>query len=147
MKDKLSKLIFIIYVFVLINLIIFFMYIGINMYLNKGNKVINLVLLSLTIVYLVLYVINLIFDINKKVIKRSTWIFKRLKRLLGFISACLVVASLFTNTNNSFITIFLAIISIIFYLIYFFIDLIYSWAMHEVKKLKSRVENRYANRG
>lgn len=117
-------------------IILYFSYIGINMYRNKGDYFINIILLVLTCIYLLLYVYSVFIEENKKIRKRSKKFFTKSKKVVGFINAVMIFTSLFSNDTNSFFTIFFALATVCWYLFYFFIDIASSLALHEFKKFK-----------
>ena len=127
----------------LITLLFYFIYIGISMKLNKGNPTINVILLVLTIIYLILYIYNTFIENNKVMRKKSKKYFKRGKKILGFVNACLLLVSV-TTVKNSFLSIIFAIFTIIWSILYLLFDILSAYILHRFKNFKERFK--YGNR-
>jgi hypothetical protein len=127
-------------------IVFYFSYVIVNMFRNKGNYLINIILLILTFVYFIFYIYSVFIEKNKMIKRKSNRIFKRCRRVLGFVNACLILTSVISNTNNSFSTIFLAIATILWYILYLIVDLASSLALHEFKKYKQELGWKHDNR-
>lgn len=123
----------------LMYIIFYFSYIGINMYRNKGNFNINVILLILTCVYLVFYIYSVFIEENKRIRKGAKHFFSRGKKFLGFANVIMIFTSLLSNDSNSFFTIFFAVVALFWYLLYFVVDIGASLALREVKKFKKEL--------
>lgn len=146
MRDFFKKLVTFKNIMGLFYIVFYFCYVGVNMYNNKGNYIINSILLTLTCVYLLLYIYSVFIEKNKKVRRQSKKIFIRIKKFLGFVNASMIVASVFSNDDNSFWTVFFAVITILWFLIFTFIDITSSIALHEFKRYKKELGWKYDNR-
>ena len=109
------------------------------MYRNKGNYIINLILLTLTCIYLVFYIYSVFIEQNKKIRKGAKKFFSKGKKFFGFVNAVMIFTSLFSNDTNTFFTIFFALIAVFWYLLYFVVDITASLALREVKRFKKEL--------
>ena len=116
-------------IFWLLYIVLYFVYVAINMSINRGNYIINIALLIVTSVYFLLYIYSAFIENDKRMKRRSKKVFVRTRKLLVFINACMILTSVISNNNNSFFTIFFATIAILWYLLYLFVDIASSIAL------------------
>ena len=142
MKRLLEKIIFIKDVIGLISILFYFCYVGFSMVINKGNNLINVLLLIITIIYSVVYILTTFTFENKKVRKIGSKVFKRSKKFIGFVNTLLIVISVIATTCQSFFTIIFSIISIMGYIIYVLIDIFVSSLKRKIKRMIKKHDNR-----
>ena len=130
----------------LLSIILYFLYVGVSLYRGSGNYFVNIALLISTVIYLILYIYSVYVEENKKIKKVSKKLFKKSKKILGLVNACLVFFNLFGNSNNSFLTIILAVVTLGWQMFYVTIDLLATFAIYKVKKNIKGLRNRYDHR-
>lgn len=124
----------------------YFAYVAVNMHLNRGNYIINVTLLVLTCAYFLLYIYSAFIDKNRKIKNQSKRAFIRTRKTLAFINACMILTSVISNNNNSFTTIFLAIITILWYVLYLFVDIASTVALSSFRKFNKGALWKHDNR-
>ena len=130
----------------LLYIIFYLIYLTINIFINKGNYYINMILLILTGVYLLMYIYSAFIAMNKRLRKQSKKIFIKSKKFIAFANASLVLTSVISNDSNSFFTVFFAVITIITYLLYLTIDIAASIAFKEIKRYTKNLGWKYDSR-
>ncbi len=130
----------------LLSILFYFSYVGFNLYMGSGIYFINITLLITTLVYLLFYIYSVYIEENKKVKKMSKKIFKRIKKVLALLNACLVFVGLF-SANNSFLSIVLAIVTLVWQIFYTVVDLLRSYVVYRVKKNIRGLRKSYDYRG
>lgn len=142
MKRFINKLITIKNVIGLMFIVFYFLYIGFSMSINRGNNLINIILLSITVIYLVVYVLTTFVLENKRVRKISAKTFKRAKKFIGFVNTLMILMSVITTPFKSFFTIVFSLISIFGYIMYVIFDLITSYLINKVKGVVKKYDYR-----
>lgn len=112
----------------------YFVYVAFNMYLNRWNYVINIILLISTLAYFFIYIYSAFIDKNKKLKNRSHKTFVRTRKTLLFINACILIASLIINHVNSFFTIVFAVGAFFWYALYIFADIASTLSLRSFRK-------------
>lgn len=143
MRELIRKIISVKNLFGLLYIIFYFIYVGVNTYLNKGNYLVNRGLLFLTIIYMILYIYSVYIEDNKKIKKGAKKFFVGSKKFMGFVNALMIIASIFTNQNNSFFTIFFALISVFWFFIYVFVEISVGVVKYKVRGIKDKFRNKY----
>ena len=146
MRNLIKKFVTCKNIFGLLYIVFYFVYVGVSMYLNNGNNILNTILLSLTSVYLILYIYSVFIESNKRIKRGSKKAFIRSKKFIGFINAIMILTSVFTNQENSIFSIVLAILTILWFVVYVTIDVVSSIALYEFKKYTKDLGWTYDNR-
>jgi len=146
MKNLIKKFVTCKNIFGLLYIMFYFVYVGVSMYLNHGNNILNIILLILTSTYLLLYIYSVFIESNKRIKRSSRKIFIRSKKFIGFVNAIMILTSVFANEENSMFTIILAILTIMWFIVYMAIDIASTIALYEFKKYTEDLGWKYDNR-
>ena len=146
MKNLIKKFVTCKNIFGLLYIMFYFVYVGVSMYLNHGNNILNIILLIYSSTYLLLYIYSVFIESNKRIKRSSRKIFIRSKKFIGFVNAIMILTSVFANEENSMFTIILAILTIMWFIVYMAIDIASTIALYEFKKYTEDLGWKYDNR-
>ena len=146
MKDLIKKIVTLKNIFGLLTIVFYFIYVGVNMYIGHGNKITNIILLILTSAYFLAYIYSVFIESNKKMKKSAKKLFVGGKKLLGFSNACMIISSVFIHNDNSIWTIFTAIVTIIWFFMYLFIEVTFMIISYKLKKYKRELGYKFSKK-